>query len=790
MVLSMKSLFPRLLLLLGLLAPAALSAKSPATATAPSPDTLRADIYWPAFLARHDLVWEDLPWQWNEGAFLGNGQLGVVAYATLADNRFDFHLGRADVTDHRKAPDRKTSRGAPGTEVMDVMYEFPRLDVGRIALRPAGKITGGNLRVDLWNAEVTGKITTDRGDLKLRAVILRDRMAQRIDVRSTERDAAGKPLPYTWEFRPGNPSSPRALVFPDRPESKAYVTNPPPRFARLGDVPVCVQSLKAGGDYATAWLDQRASATEGTLYVSTANEVPASDRSATLAVRTVQDARAHADADLAAHRVWWHAYYPKSFLSIPDARLESFYWIQLFKFACASRPDGPPIDNLGPFYRTTQWPGLWWNLNVQLTYWPAYAGNHLDLGQNLITELDTNFDGLWANYANNQKIGDFAWVLHNYWLHYRYTGDWNALRTGWMPKAKIVAADYLKRLKPDASRRLELPATESPEYEGFKTYQNSNYNLALLRWLLNSLLELDARSGLAPDPAAAEWRRVLAALVPWPTDENGLMIGSNQPLAKSHRHYSHLLGLYPLFQLNPDSPADRDLVLKSVRHWHKIGGGKELAGYSYTGAAALYAALGLGDDALASLNFFISGKLGFGSFLLPNTLYAESGGKNPVIETPLSAASATQELLFQSWGGKLRVFPAVPSAWRDATFANLRGQGAFLVSAAREAGATAWVAVRSEAGEPCVVKVPDWTHATPELVGPSTATLTVVAPGEFRLALGRGETAFLLPAGSRAEPIIRPLPATSTPPNPYGLKHGAHFPTSQIWPEPPVPAAP
>jgi hypothetical protein len=776
----------RFLLALLLAASGATFASATTAASAPSapaPAAVRVDIDWAAFLARQDLVWEDLPWQWNEGAFLGNGQLGVVAYATLADNRLDFHLGRADVTDHRKAPDRKTSRGAPGTEVMDVMYEFPRLDIGRLALRPAGKITGGTLRVDLWNAELTGTITTDRGELKLRAVILRDRMAHRIDVNSTERDAAGQPLAYTWEFRPGNPSSPRALVFPDRPQSKAYVTNPPPRLTRLGDVPVCVQSLLAGGDYATAWLDHRASPSAGTLYVSTANEVPAADRSAPLAVRTVQDARAQADADLAAHRAWWHAYYPKSFLSIPDARLESFYWIQLFKLACASRADGPPIDNLGPFYRTTQWPGLWWNLNVQLTYWPVYAGNHLDLGKNLITELDTNFNGLWANYANNQKIGDFAWVLHNYWLQYRYAGDWTTLRTGWMPKAKIVAADYLKRLKPDASGRLELPATESPEYEGFKTYQNSNYNLALLRWLLNSLLELDARSGLAPDPAAAEWRRVLAALVPFSTDENGLMIGSNQPLAKSHRHYSHILGLYPLFQLDPDSPADRDLVLKSVRHWHKIEGGKELAGYSYTGAAALYAALGLGDDALASLNYFLAGKLGFGAVLLPNTLYAETGGKNPVIETPLSAASATQELLFQSWGGKLRVFPAVPAAWTDAAFADLRGQGGFLVSAARVSGSTAWVSVRSETGEPCIVKVPDWTTITPELTGPASAKLTIAAPGEFRLVLGKGETAILRPPGSVATPLVRPLTATPAKQNPYGLKRGAHFPNRQLWPE-------
>lgn len=65
---------------------------------------------------------------------------------------------------------------------------------------------------------------------------------------------------------------------------------------------------------------------------------------------------------------------------------------------------------------------------------------------------------------------------------------------------------------------------------------------------------------------------------------------------------------------------------------------------------------GKGNDALAYLN-----KL-FGRFLSVNTLYRESG---PVIETPLSGAQSIHDMLLQSWGGKIRVFPAVPDAWQD-----------------------------------------------------------------------------------------------------------------------------
>ena len=756
--------------------------------TPPAPAALNLDIDWPTFLARHDLVWHVLPHQWNEGAFLGNGQLGLVAHARPADNRFDFHLGRVDVTDHRQAPDRKTSRGVPGA---GVLYDFPRLHLGRMVLHPAGKITGGTLRQHLWDAELNGVIETDLGRLELRAVTLRDRMVHRVDIRSTERDPAGRPLPWRWEFRPGNPASPRAQVFPDRPESKTYVTNPPPRLLSIDGVPACVQPLLAGGDYATAWLDLRPSpaATTGTLLFTTANEVPAADASGPLAVRTLRAAASSLDADLAAHRAWWHAFYPDAFLTIPDARLESFYWIQIFKLAASSRPDAPPIDVLGPFYRITQWPGLWWNLNVQLTYWPAYAGNRLDLGQNLLTELDQNFDALFSRFATRTHIGDFAWVLHNYWLHLRHAGDWTTLHARWTPKARRVLADYLARLVPAPGGRLDLPATQSPEYEGFKTYHNSTYNLALLRWLLAAIPEAHARAG-DPAPAAdlAEWARVSAALAPYPIDEKGLMIGSDRSVHQSHRHFSHLLALYPLFQLDPDSPADRDLVVKSVRHWHHIDDGQRLVGYSFTGGASLYAALGFGDEAHALLTRFLDNRIGNATHH-PNTFYTESGGKNPVIETPLSGASATTELLFQSWGGKLRVFPAVPSAWPDAAFHQLRGQGGFLVSSTRAEGRTRWVHVRSEAGEPCVIKVPDWT-APPLVVSARPLALETLAPGEYRLDLRRGESALLRAADFTGPAILRPLPVLPEKANSFGLTAATRAATDPSWPEPPIPSAP
>lgn len=755
---------------------------------------LRVD--WASFLKRHDLIWEQLPNQWNEGAFIGNGQLGLMAFATTQDNRIDFHLGRQDVTDHRKAPQAKTSMGVPGATVL---FDYPRLDLGKMALRPAGKIKSGTMRLHLWNAELTASVSTDLGELQIRAVTLRDRMVQMIQVHSTERTADGKPARWRWEFLPGNPASPRAQVFPDKAAEVKYQTNPNPQVSQLpatsqdinssDAIGSCVQPLLAGGDYATAWLEKPLPAQKGlagTLFLSTANEVPAAGASLKTARADIQAAATQSsDSLIATHRSWWHAFYPASFLTIPDPQLEAFYWIQLYKFASASREDGPAVDLFGPWFRVSQWPGIWWNLNIQLTYWPVYASNHLALGNNYLNTVDAHFDGLFKGFKNSSTLGDFAWTLHNYWWQLRFAGDWRKVRSAWLPKAKLVLDGYLPRLKPNQEGKLELDPMGSPEYHGFKPYPNTNYNLAILRWLLNAMIEANAQGSGPADPAAAEWKRILDQLIPPPVDQNGLRIASNQAVDMSHRHYSHLLGLYPLYQLSPDDPPTRELVVKSVLHWHRIGNGKGLAGYSYTGGASLYASLGMGDAAYGMLHHFLNQSIGI-SELLSNTMYVESGGRNPVIETPLSAASATMDLLLQSWGGKIRVFPAIPKSWQDTAFHQLRAMDGFLVSAGRAQGQTGWVFIQSEKGLPCILKMPEWAN-TPVVSGSRAFRLLPTGPNEWKIDLKAGECVMLRPQGGSALPVVQPLPSNESSQNPYGVKAGKGLSRNQNWPEAPLP---
>jgi hypothetical protein len=123
-------------------------------------------------------------------------------------------------------------------------------------------------------------------------------------------------------------------------------------------------------------------------------------------------------------------------------------------------------------------------------------------------------------------------------------------------------------------------------------------------------------------------------------------------------------------------------------------------------------------------------------------------------------------MLLQSWGGALRIFPAVPKAWPDLAFRTLRGEGGFLVSAVRRDSRLQWLEVTSLAGEPCVVEA-DWHGATPHHTGDGTARQ--LSPMRVALTLRPGERAILHHADAAPPFTVAVLPAQPGASNGYGV---------------------
>ncbi|GHA16584.1 MULTISPECIES: glycosyl hydrolase family 95 catalytic domain-containing protein [Streptomyces] len=714
---------------------------------------LADDSAWETFLRGQDLLWSRLPALWHEGPFLGDGLLGSMIYREPDAHQIRFTVQHGRVQDHR--PEFGSGWGTC------------RLPVGHLTLEPVGTITAVDWRLSLWNAELTGTVTTTAGTLTLAALIHDEVLAVRVTASGGER--------VTWAFHPEEAVSPRRIQ--EAPPA-GYTGNPPWTTRTTADgTEQVLQPLTGGGQTATAYRR-----TGDELLLSVGHSFPSGTAAEADSLRNLRRGTSYA-ALRRRHVSWWHAFYRKSFVSFPDQRLQSFHWIQLYKVASASRAGGPVMATSGPWLEPTPWPAVWWNLNVQLEYWLIHGSNHLELDA-LAGTLRQNQEQLIANvpaayrkdssgigrssdmFANRSvgepgtgaETGDLTWALHNVWLSYRHSMDKALLRDTIYPVLRRAINYYLHFLTPGSDGKLHLPSTLSPEYPVVPP-QDTNYDLALIRWGCRTLLESAELLGVQ-DESAPRWRDVLARLTPYPVDDNGFMIGADTPYAQSHRHYSHMLMVYPLYLVNWDQPENRELITKSVTHWHALTGAHR--GYSYTGAASIHAMTGDGDTALGYLRKFFDPTTRYPC--RANTHYTEAG---PVIETPLSASQSLHDMFCQSWGGVIRVFPAVPSAWADVTLHDFRTQGAFLVSAVRTAGVTRFIRVRSLAGEPLKLR-----HG---LSGTLTVLLDDGSPAHTR-DLGDGTLAIDLPkgrevlvhSGSRPDLVIAPV-AVSEPGPAWGL---------------------
>ncbi|MCC8145386.1 MAG: DNRLRE domain-containing protein, partial [Bacteroidales bacterium] len=290
--------------------------------------------------------------------------------------------------------------------------------------------------------------------------------------------------------------------------------------------------------------------------------------------------------------------------------------------------------------------------------------------------------------TNQYEVGNLAWTLFYYWQHCVAYGDEDAMKNKLFPLLKEAINTFIY-IRTEKDGKYGLPVTASPEYVSTSAGENTNYDLANLRFGLMTLIDIDTTYNMN-DPLLETWKDFLDNLVDFQTDANGYKISSTIGIPSggtSHRHYSHLFMLYPYHMVSwEDSEEQAALLNTSLSKWN----GNQ--GYSRTGKAAMLASKGDGNGALSQMTTF------FDTYIKPNTLYAETG---PVIETPLAAVSTLHEFYMQDWGDRIRVFYGLPTSWKEASFINMRAKGAFLVSATRKSGKTVFIQIESEKGGPC-----------------------------------------------------------------------------------------
>lgn len=685
-------------------------------------------IDWSSFMARHDMVWTKVPKRWQEAPFFGNGMVGLMlfqeisnrknAYSTADKNVLSLHVGRGDYYDQRPPLDGQHHTW---------LYRG-RLPIGFFRIKSKGDVTGVDWKLELWKARLVGTVTTTEGAYEIEGKV----HATYDSFRWSVKPLGGEQVEFQWQpqkaevyvrtlalkhAEQANKSGRKLSSFDKKYSSTPYPAAPEISTTEESGAFFSQQRLHGDtGEQVTAWQVVDGDEGEKTLLATVEFSTEVGKAFAAARENLSRSVRELASGDYdQTHEAWWRDYYQRSFLSVSDDFWEQFYWIQIYKYGCATRADGMLIDTYGPWNQPGIHPMVWGDLNVQLDYWLPVVANRLEVGSSLLNKMDAGLQNMIANVPERWQDdclstgtiwpNDFrspahaipadhvTWLLHNYWQFCCYAGDDQRMRDGLFPLLKRANATYLRYLEEQpldlGDGKRHFKRTWSPESV---TGQDINYTIALARWSSKTLLEINQQHQLN-DPKAAQWQKLLDELVGYQVDENGLMLGREHPFNEGHRHYSHLLAYFPLYDLTLEK--NRELIKKSVDHWiylseyggRKLGKARPITSYSCTGAASMYAGLGEGERCLEFLQKFTFMRV------YSTTLYAE--GDEQLIETPLSAASTMQDMLLVSWGGRIRVMPGVPDAWSDVQFRSLLCEGGAEVSADRTAGKLTYVRIDS-----------------------------------------------------------------------------------------------
>jgi alpha-L-fucosidase 2 len=470
--------------------------------------------------------------------------------------------------------------------------------------------------------------------------------------------------------------------------------------------------------------------------------------------KTVEEARDNAErlvdeADAAGDTAfyddvaqWWQSYWADMpSVDIPNDTIQTLYEYGMYKFACYTAPDGAPGTLQGPWieeFRMPPWSSDYhFNINVQMCYWPAYQSGKLEFLRPLFDmiwswrdSMRTNaelFVGVKDGYLLPHSVDDrcvitgafwtgtidhacTAWVgkmMYDYWL---YGGDELFLRETAYPFMVGAMRVYEEMLDREADGFV-LPVSVSPEYRGNGMDawgRNASFQLGAIHWLIEALHNAAAVLGETPKPLWAEIQKGLPkACVESPEGQQKIMLWHGTDLQESHRHHSHLAGLYPWDSIDLRDDEWNRIFAAAYMWWFKMGMGK-WSGWCIPWAAMLHARAGSPDMAEALLEYFdrlytneghgtLHDFQTFGENLQTNEYPATRNAEEArmQIDAGMAAAAATLDFLVQVRRGVHYLFEGAPVRWRRVGFENIRTEGAFTVSARRVLGVVSYVRIVS-----------------------------------------------------------------------------------------------
>ncbi|PWJ56627.1 glycosyl hydrolase family 65 [Dyadobacter jejuensis] len=705
----------------------------------------------------HNLHFDALATTWDEGIPLGNGMVGALIWQK--EGKLRFSLDRADIWDLRPMA---------GLHRDEFSFKWVQQQVAKKDYKPVqnyldgpydqepapSKIPGGALEFEISPSEKVASVHLSLADAQS-TVLWKSGLKLTTFVHAKEPVGWFRFENVTESFEPVLVAPQYQGAFDENALANSVEGNDLRRLGykqgtiEKGNNSITYTQEGYGGFVYTItvqWKKPQKGMIEGNWSIS--SQYLDKPQQKTSAEYVASAWKRSYQADLNAHQNWWKQFWAKSAIRVPDATIEKQWYLEQYKFGSAARRGAPPISLQAVWTadngRIPPWKGdFHHDLNTQLSYWPAYSGNHLDDALGYLDHLDENFenykrytklyfgvDGLavpgvttldgtemggWIQYSLSPTVS--AWLAHHYYLQWRYSMDRELLAHRAYPWVSEVCKFLGNITEPDSNGLRKLPISSSPEINDNSLdawfAENTNYDLALMKTVLSEGAELAIELGKMEE--AEKWQSLLSEFGEFAITENHeLMFAPSMAYNQSHRHFSHLMAIHPLGLIKwEDGPRAQTIIKNTIEQLDRVGP-DYWCGYSYSWLANLKARAKDGVGAAKALSTFAK------AFCLPNSFHVNGDQTKSglskytyrpfTLEGNFAFAAGLQEMLLQSYAGFIEVLPAVPADWQNVSFEKLRAEGAFLVSAKKRDGELSWIKIWAEKDGVAVLKLDaaDW----------------------------------------------------------------------------------
>ena len=401
-----------------------------------------------------DLQFDHLATTWDEGVPLGNATVGTLVWQR--DSVLRLSLDRTDLWDLRPSDSIAggNNRFAWVCEQVrkgDYLPVQKKYDHPYDALPAPSKIPGAALEFPLK----IGKVASVH-------LFLTNALCEVVWENGTKLKTfvhAGEPVGwFVFENLPDT-VSPEIIVprYCDPDEVGSDNSHAGPALGRLGYKQGTIRKESGtttfhqegwGGfsyDVVVRW-QQKGGTLSGVWSLTSSSSADRADR------ETAEAMERGVEADYRTHMDFWKGFWAQSSVSLPDTLLQKQYDNEMYKFGSAAREDSYPISLQAVWTADNgmlpPWKGDYHHdLNTQLSYWPAYAGNHLQEGMGYLNTLWSQRDvykkytreyfgtdgmnvpgvctltgepmGGWVQYSMSPTVG--AWLGQHFYLHWKYS---------------------------------------------------------------------------------------------------------------------------------------------------------------------------------------------------------------------------------------------------------------------------------------------------------------------------------------------------------------------------------